>query len=131
MSLSINNNFLSLTTQRNLANHTGEVTRLIARLSSGLRIQSAADDAAGQAIAARMTSQLNGMRQAVRNVSDATSMLQVADGALSNVTDGLQRLRELCDKYHVHLIADEIAVGCGRTGTFFACEQAAIWPDFR
>jgi adenosylmethionine-8-amino-7-oxononanoate aminotransferase len=42
----------------------------------------------------------------------------------------LQRLRELCDKYHVHLIADEIAVGCGRTGTFFACEQAAIWPDF-
>ena len=42
----------------------------------------------------------------------------------------LELLRELCDQYHVHLIADEIAVGCGRTGTFFACEQAAIWPDF-
>jgi adenosylmethionine-8-amino-7-oxononanoate aminotransferase len=42
----------------------------------------------------------------------------------------LELLRELCDKHHVHLIADEIAVGCGRTGTFFACEQAAVWPDF-
>ncbi len=42
----------------------------------------------------------------------------------------LELLRELCDQHHVHLIADEIAVGCGRTGTFFACEQAAIWPDF-
>jgi adenosylmethionine-8-amino-7-oxononanoate aminotransferase len=42
----------------------------------------------------------------------------------------LQLVRELCDRYHVHLVADEIAVGCGRTGTFFACEQASIWPDF-
>jgi adenosylmethionine-8-amino-7-oxononanoate aminotransferase len=42
----------------------------------------------------------------------------------------LNRVRELCDRYQVHLIADEIAVGCGRTGTFFACEQAAVWPDF-
>jgi adenosylmethionine---8-amino-7-oxononanoate aminotransferase len=42
----------------------------------------------------------------------------------------LEMVRELCNRYHVHLIADEIAVGCGRTGTFFACEQAGIWPDF-
>ena len=42
----------------------------------------------------------------------------------------LQEVRSLCDKYQIHMIADEIAVGCGRTGTFFACEQAAIWPDF-
>jgi len=44
--------------------------------------------------------------------------------------DYIRQLRSLCDEFHVHLIADEIAVGCGRTGTFFACEQAEIWPDF-
>ena len=140
MSLSINNNFLSLTTQRNLANHTGEVTRFIARLSSGLRIQSAADDAAGQAIAGRMTSQLNGMRQAVRNVSDATSMLQVADGALSNVTDGLQRLRELAvasgngsyndrDRADLQQEADQILGQITRLGNDTAFNGQAIFAQ--
>jgi adenosylmethionine-8-amino-7-oxononanoate aminotransferase len=57
-------------------------------------------------------------------------LVQCATGMAMHDPVYLQRLRELCDKYHVHLIADEIAVGCGRTGTFFACEQAAIWPDF-
>jgi adenosylmethionine-8-amino-7-oxononanoate aminotransferase len=57
-------------------------------------------------------------------------LVQCATGMAMHDPLYLQRLRELCDKYHVHLIADEIAVGCGRTGTFFACEQAAIWPDF-
>lgn len=95
MSLSINNNSLSLHAQRNLAEHTNEVTRLVARLSSGTSIASAADDPAGQAITGRMRSQLTGMRQAMRSINDTTSMLQVADSALSNISDNLQRLREL------------------------------------
>jgi flagellin len=95
MSLSINNNFLSLNAQRKLAEHTNEVTRLVSRLSSGVSIASAADDPAGQAITGRMKSQLTGMREAMRSINDATSMLQVADSALSNINDSLQRLREL------------------------------------
>jgi adenosylmethionine-8-amino-7-oxononanoate aminotransferase len=57
-------------------------------------------------------------------------LVQCATGMAMHDPLYLELLRELCDKHHVHLIADEIAVGCGRTGTFFACEQAAIWPDF-
>lgn len=57
-------------------------------------------------------------------------LVQCATGMAMHDPLYLKLLRELCDRYHVHLIADEIAVGCGRTGTFFACEQAAIWPDF-
>ena len=95
MSLSINNNFLSLNAQRKLAEHTNEVTRLVSRLSSGVGITSAADDPAGQAITSRMKSQVTGMREAMRSITDTTSMLQVADSALSNINDGLQRLREL------------------------------------
>jgi flagellin len=95
MSLSINNQSLSLHAQRKLAEHTSEVTRLVSRLSSGMRITSATDDPAGQAVAGRMKSQLTGMRQAMRGINDATSMLQVADSTLSSITDRLQRLREL------------------------------------
>ena len=57
-------------------------------------------------------------------------LVQCAAGMVMHDPVYLQTLRALCDRYQVHLIADEIAVGCGRTGTFFACEQAAIWPDF-
>jgi flagellin len=95
MSLSIHNNSLSLYAQRQLDAHTNEANRLIARLSAGARIGGAADDPAGQALAARMSSQLTGMSQATRSINDATSMLQVADSTLSNITDSLQRLREL------------------------------------
>lgn len=95
MSLSINNNFLSLNAQRKLAEQTNEVTRLVSRLSSGVSIASAADDPAGQAITSRMKSQVTGMREAMRGITDTTSMLQVADSALSNINDGLQRLRDL------------------------------------
>ena len=65
------------------------------RLSTGLRINSAKDDAAGLAISSKMTSQINGLNQAVRNANDAVSMLQVAEGAMSGITDMLQRMREL------------------------------------
>ena len=95
MSLSINNQSLSLHAQRKLAEHTNEVTRLVSRLSSGTRIASTTDDPAGQAVSGRMKSQLTGMRQAMRGINDATSMLQVADSTLSSITDRLQRLREL------------------------------------
>jgi flagellin len=95
MSLSINNQSLSLHAQRKLAEHTNEATRLIARLGSGMRIDGAADDPAGQAVAGRMKSQLTGMREAMRSINDTTSMLQVADSTLSNISDSLQRLREL------------------------------------
>ena len=57
-------------------------------------------------------------------------LVQCAAGMAMHHASYLQRVRALCDRYSVHLIADEIAVGCGRTGTFFACEQAGIWPDF-
>jgi adenosylmethionine-8-amino-7-oxononanoate aminotransferase len=57
-------------------------------------------------------------------------LVQGASGMVMYDRVYLEMVRELCDRYHVHLIADEIAVGCGRTGTFFACEQAGIWPDF-
>lgn len=95
MSLSINNQSLSLHVQRKLAEHTNDVTRLVARLSSGSRIESATDDPAGQALSGRMKSQLTGMNQAMRSINDATSMLQVADSTLSSITDRLQRLREV------------------------------------
>jgi flagellin len=95
MSLSINNNSLSLGAQRNLAEHTKDATRLLERLNSGMRVNGASDDPAGQALVARMTSGLKGMDQAMRNINDATSMLQVADSAMANIGDSLQRLREL------------------------------------
>jgi flagellin len=95
MSLSIHSDSLSLRVQRQLAEHTAEASRQIGRLVSGARINGAADDPAGQAVSARMSSQLRGMSQAMRNISDGTSMLQVADSAMANVGDSLQRLREL------------------------------------
>ncbi len=95
MSLSINNNTLSLNAQRSLGKHVAAQESLITRLTAGTRINKASDDAAGQAIAARMDASLRGNTQAMRAISDGSSMLQVADGALANVSDSLQRLREL------------------------------------
>lgn len=95
MSLSINSNLNSLNAQRHAGSLEQGVGRAIQRLSTGLRINSAADDAAGMAISQRMTSGIRGMNQAKRNINDATSLLQVADGALAQVSDNLQRLREL------------------------------------
>jgi flagellin len=95
MSLSINNNTLSLQAQRQLAEHTAAASKAIAALSSGSRISGASDDPAGQAVSARMSSQLRGMSQSMRNINDGTSMLQVADSAMANIGDSLQRLREL------------------------------------
>ncbi len=95
MSLSITTNVQSLASQRALRTHTTEQEKLIGRLTAGTRINAAMDDPAGQAIAARMSSGQRGINQALRSISDGSSMLQVAEGAMANVVDGLQRLREL------------------------------------
>src|SRR5882724_10927238 len=91
----INTNVLSLNAQRNLSTTGGQLATALQRLSSGLRINSAKDDAAGLAIATRFTSQINGLNQAARNANDGISLSQTAEGALGTVTDNLQRIREL------------------------------------
>jgi flagellin len=93
--LSINTNIASLTAQNNVDKTQNQLTTAITRLSSGLRINSAADDAAGLAISDRMTAQINGLNQAAQNANDGISLAQTADGALSSVSDDLQRMREL------------------------------------
>lgn len=91
----INTNVPSLTAQRNLNTNEGQLATSLQRLSSGLRINSARDDAAGLAIADRFTSQIRGLNQAARNANDGISLAQTAEGALAEVTNNLQRLREL------------------------------------
>ncbi|MGE4543769.1 MAG: flagellin [Pedobacter sp.] len=95
MAITINTNVQSLNTQRSLAKSQGNLAKSMQRLSSGLRINSAKDDAAGLAISDRMTSQIKGMNQAVRNANDAISFAQTAEGALGEMTNILQRMREL------------------------------------
>ncbi len=99
MSLSILTNVSAMDTHRNLQASSNAVKTAMQRLSSGLRINSAADDAAGYAIAQGLTSQVNGFDQAGRNVSDATSMVQTASSALNNVQSMLQRVSELAVQY--------------------------------
>jgi flagellin len=99
MSLSILTNTSAMQTQISLNNSSDAVSTAMQRLSSGLRINSAADDAAGYAIAQGLTSQVNGLTQAGQNVSDATSMVQTADSALNNVQSMLQRVSELAVQY--------------------------------
>jgi flagellin len=91
----INTNPASLSAQRALSQSQSSLQTSMQRLSSGLRINSAKDDASGQAIAERMTSQVKGMAVAMRNANDGISMLQTADSALGKITDNLQRMREL------------------------------------
>ncbi|KGP45290.1 FliC/FljB family flagellin [Morganella morganii] len=91
----INTNVLSLVTQNNLNRSQGMLGTAIERLSSGARINSAKDDAAGQAIANRFTANVKGLTQASRNVSDAISIAQVTEGAVNEINDNLQRIREL------------------------------------
>ena len=95
MSMTINTNVASLNAQRNTAANSASLSTTMQRLSSGLRINSAKDDAAGLAIADRMNTQVRGMNVAVRNAGDAISMAQVAEGGLSSMNDMLQRMREL------------------------------------
>jgi len=95
MSLMINTNTMSLNAQRNLSASQSSLAEALQRLSSGLRINSAKDDAAGLAIASRMTTQINGLGAATRNANDGISLAQTTEGALQEVTNNLQRIREL------------------------------------
>lgn len=95
MSQVINSNIASLTAQRNLNSSQSSLNTSLERLSSGLRINSAKDDAAGLAISERMTSQIRGLNQAVRNANDGISLSQTAEGALGEIGTNLQRIREL------------------------------------
>jgi len=91
----INTNVASLNAQRNLNSSQGSMATAMQRLSTGLRINSAKDDAAGMAISERFTSQIRGLGQAMRNASDGISLAQTAEGALGELTNNLQRIREL------------------------------------
>jgi flagellin len=95
MALSINTNVSSLNAQRNVSKNQNTLQNSLARLSSGLRINSAKDDAAGLAISERFTTQIRGLNQAARNANDGISLAQTAEGSLAEVTNNLQRIREL------------------------------------
>ncbi|MBB3046375.1 flagellin [Litorivivens lipolytica] len=95
MSLVINTNVASLNAQRNVDRSQGDLNTALQRLSTGLRINSAKDDAAGLAISTRFTTQINGLNQAVRNANDGISLAQTGEAALDEITNNLQRIREL------------------------------------
>jgi flagellin len=95
MAMTINTNVISLNAQRNSATSQMSLATSMERLSSGLRVNSAKDDAAGLAIADRMNAQVRGTTVAIRNANDGISLAQTAEGALSTITDALQRMREL------------------------------------
>lgn len=95
MAMVISTNVASLTSQRNLSRTNEGLKTAMERLSSGFRVNSAKDDAAGLAIGNRMTSQIRGMTVAVRNANDGISMAQTAEAAMGNITDTMQRMRDL------------------------------------
>jgi flagellin len=95
MAMTINTNVSSLNAQRNLNTSQSSLATSLQRLSSGLRINSAKDDAAGLAISERINAQVKGFNVAIRNANDAISLMQVADGGAAQISDNLQRMREL------------------------------------
>ena len=112
----INTNNSASITANALTKNERAMSQAMERLSTGQRINSASDDAAGLAISSRMTSQLNGLNMAVRNANDAISLVQTADGALSEVTNMLQRMRELAVQ--------------AASGTMSTTDQAALSAEF-
>ena len=112
----INTNTAATLTANALTKNERAMSQAMERLSTGVRINSASDDAAGLAISSRMTSQVNGLNMAVRNANDAISLVQTADGALSEVTNMLQRMRELAVQ--------------AASGTMSTTDQAALSAEF-
>ncbi len=96
MSVVVNNNIASLIAQRNLNTNTDNLVRSIERLSSGYRINRAADDAAGLSISENLRAQIRGNKQAINNIQDGINLLQIAESGLSVINENIQRVRELC-----------------------------------
>jgi flagellin len=117
MSLIINHNMMAMTAARNLGTHYAALSTSTQRLSSGLRINSAADDAAGLAVSESMKASIAGMSQGVRNAGDALSMLQTADGALSVVDEKLTRMKELAEQ--------------SATGTYTTAQRAIMDSEYQ
>src|SRR5690606_22115756 len=112
MALYVNTNTSSLNAQRQLFNSGNNLDTAFKRLSSGFRINSAADDAAGLQISNRLTSQINGLDQAARNANDGISLAQVAEGAMDEITNSLQRIRTLAiqSQNGINTTSDRIAL---------------------
>src|SRR5690625_6700862 len=109
----INTNYLSLVAQNNLTKSQSSLSTAIERLSSGMRINSAKDDAAGQAIANRFTSNVKGLTQAARNANDGISIAQTTEGALDEINNNIQRIRELtvqADRKSTRLNSSHVAI---------------------
>ncbi len=117
MGLYINNNSMAITAQNNLGSHYGNLQTSIGRLSSGLRINSSADDAAGLAIRELMRADVAALNQGVRNANDAISLLQTADGALAVVDEQLIRMKELAEQ--------------GATGTYDSTQRLMIESEYQ
>ena len=115
MGLMINTNIEAFDAHRNLVNTENSLSKSMQRLSSGLRINSAADDAAGLAISQKLTGQVNGLAQAQRNAQDGVSLVQTAEGSLNEVHAMLQRIRELAVQY--------------QNGTLAGSDQTAIQSE--
>jgi flagellin len=112
----INTNLLSINAQRNLLKSSSMMSTAMERLSSGLRVNSAKDDAAGMSISTNMDAQIRGMKVAVRNANDGISLSQTAEGALGNMTESLQRMRELAVQ--------------AANGTYNTEDRAALTSEF-
>ena len=134
----VNTNIMSLNAQKSISRTNGAMATAMERLSSGMRINSAKDDAAGLAISQRMTAQINGMNQAIRNANDGISFAQTAEAALIEVTNALQRIRELAvqsangtytasDRANLNAEAQQLMSEIGRIGTQTEFNGATIF----
>jgi flagellin len=128
----INTNILSLVTQNNLLKSQSAMSSAVERLSSGLRINSAKDDAAGQAIANRFTSNIRGLTQASRNANDGISMAQTAEGALTEINSNLQRVRELTVQASngTNTVPDQASILAEITSRLAEINRTATTTDF-
>ena len=117
MSLVINNNMMANNVSRNLATHYGNLSDSTRKLSSGLRVEQAADDAAGLAIRELMRSDISALQQGVRNANDAVSLIQTADGALQTIDEKLIRMKELAEQ--------------AATGTYDSVQRSIIDSEYQ
>lgn len=129
MSMFVNTNVSALNAQRQLTNSSNALSQSFERLSSGFRINSASDDAAGLQISDRMTSQINGLNQAVRNANDGISLAQTAEGALNETTNSLQRIRQLAVQSQSGINSEEDQVAMQKEITALVTEIDRIAND--